>query len=72
MFSLWHCDFDDMIDNLEADRNQMRISSVEEEVVLRIWKSVDPMMTKRKMPKSHGPTADYFSFFYFNIALPVL
>ncbi len=50
----------------------MRISSVEEEVVLRIWKRVEPMMTNRKIPNSHGPTADYFSFFYLNTELRVL
>jgi hypothetical protein len=43
--------------------DQMRISLVEELVVLRIWKRVEPRMTKRKMPSNHGPTLFYSSFF---------
>jgi hypothetical protein len=50
----------------------MRMSSVEDEVVLRIWKSEEPMITNRKIPRSHGPTVDYFSFFYFKIDILVL
>ena len=40
------------------------MSSVEEFVMLRIWKRVDPRITKRKMPRSHGPTCDDYYFFY--------
>lgn len=36
--------------------DQMRMSSVDELAMLSIWKSVDPTITKRKMPKSQGPT----------------
>ena len=32
--------------------------------MLRIWKRVDPKMTKRKMPNSQGPTEVDSSFFY--------
>jgi hypothetical protein len=40
------------------------MSSVEEFVMLRIWKRVDPRMTKRKMPRSQGPTCEDYYFFY--------
>jgi hypothetical protein len=41
----------------------MRMSSVEDCAMLRIWKRVDPRITKRKMPSSQGPTEDESSFF---------
>lgn len=33
-------------------------------VVLRIWNRVDPRITNRKIPSSHGPTGEDSSFFY--------
>jgi hypothetical protein len=32
--------------------------------MLRIWKRVDPRMTKRNIPRSQGPTWDDYYFFY--------
>ena len=46
-----------------GDIDQIRISSVDELERLRIWKSVDPRMTKRKMPSSQGPICVDYSFF---------
>jgi hypothetical protein len=39
------------------------MSSAEELFMFRIWKRVDPMMTKRKIPSSQGPTCDDYYFF---------
>lgn len=46
-----------------GDIDQIRISSVDELERLRIWKRVDPRMTKRKMPSSQGPICVDYSFF---------
>ena len=43
--------------------DQMSMSSVDDCAMLRIWKRVDPKITKRKMPNSQGPTDDDSSFF---------
>ena len=43
--------------------DQMRMSSVEELVMLMIWKRVEPKITNRKIPKSHGPICEASSFF---------
>lgn len=43
--------------------DQMSMSSVEELVMLSIWKRVDPKITKRKMPSSQGPTWEDSYFF---------
>ena len=51
-----------MADGQISVLDQMRISSVDDWVVLRIWNRVEPMMTKRKMPRSQGPTCDDSSF----------
>ena len=42
----------------------MRMSSVDDWVVLRIWKRVEPTITNRKNPISHGPIAELSSFFW--------
>ena len=47
----------------DEDIDQISISSVEELVVFKIWKRVDPRMTNRKIPKSHGPIWLLYSFF---------
>jgi hypothetical protein len=48
------------------DIDQISISSVEDVVVFRIWKRVDPRMTNKKIPNSHGPIWLPSSFFYIN------
>jgi hypothetical protein len=50
--------------------DQMSMSSVEDWVMLRIWKRVEPSMTKRKMPSSQGPTCEPSSFFCLKRSLP--
>lgn len=47
----------------DEDIDQISISSVEEAVVFKIWKSVDPRITNKKIPKSQGPIWLPYSFF---------
>lgn len=61
MCDVWYVCYEVSVDECQSD--QMRISSVELLAMLRIWKRVDPMMTKRKIPSSHGPTCEAYSFF---------
>jgi hypothetical protein len=51
------------LDGIISVWDHMSMSSVEELVMLSIWKRVDPKITKRKMPSNQGPICEDSYFF---------